>query len=115
LTSTWQTHYSRPEKIGKPGTRSVEVGKITEQNTALNANMTDNASLVSRAVESVAGIAGEKSAATQEVSASAEEMSAQIQEIVATANTTKEMAASLDQSISRFKVNAGTRSIPSEK
>ena len=80
------------------------VGSITEENSASTEQMSANAVQVSKSVETVAGIAEENSAATEEVSASAEEMSAQVEEIVASAQSLKEMAASLEQSVSVFKV-----------
>jgi len=83
------------------------VGKVTEKTTATTRQMSESASHVSKAVETVAGIAEENSAATEQVSASAQEMSAQVEEIVASAQTLKEMAASLEQSIAIFKVSEG--------
>ncbi len=81
------------------------VGRITDSNTVATVQMTTNAVQVSRAVETVAGIAEENSAATEQVSASAEEMSAQVEEIVASAQTMKEMAISLEQSVAMFKLD----------
>jgi len=66
--------------------------------------MSSEAARVSKAIETVAGIAEENSAATEEVSASAEEMSAQIEEIIASAQTMKEMAVSLEKSVAMFNV-----------
>jgi methyl-accepting chemotaxis protein len=63
-----------------------------------------SASQVSKAMETVAGIAEENSAATEQVSASAQEMSAQVQEIVASSQTLKDMAILLEQSVARFKI-----------
>ncbi len=82
------------------------VGSVTEQNTAATEQMTASATQVSKAVETVAGIAEENSAATEEVSASAQEMSAQVEEIVASAQTLKDMAATLEESVAMFKVEA---------
>jgi methyl-accepting chemotaxis protein len=82
------------------------VGKVTEQNTAATEEMSASATEVSKSVETVAGIAEENSAATEQVSASAQEMSAQVEEIVASAQTLKEMAATLEQSVAMFKVNS---------
>jgi methyl-accepting chemotaxis protein len=80
------------------------VGRVTEQNVATTEQMTANANLVSKSVETVAGIAEENSAATEQVSASAQEMSAQVEEIVASAQTLKDMAVTLEQSVAMFKV-----------
>ena len=79
-------------------------GAITEENSNAAAKMSASANQVSKSVETVAGIAEENSAATQEVSASAEEMSAQVEEIVASSQTLKDMAVSLEKSVSTFKV-----------
>ena len=81
------------------------VGSVTEQNTAATEQMTSSATQVSKSVETVAGIAEDNSAATEEVSASAQEMSSQVQDIVASAQTLKEMAATLEQSVAMFKVS----------
>jgi methyl-accepting chemotaxis protein len=81
------------------------VGSITEENSASTEQMSANAIEVNKSVDTVAGIAEENSAATEQVSASAQEMSAQVQEIVASSQTLKEMAASLEQSVSMFKVD----------
>jgi methyl-accepting chemotaxis protein len=85
------------------------VGKVTEQNTATTEQMSANAVQVSKSVETVAGIAEENSAATEQVSASAQEMSAQVEEIVASAQTLKEMAATLEKSVAMFKVESTTK------
>ncbi|MBN1189127.1 MAG: methyl-accepting chemotaxis protein [Dehalococcoidales bacterium] len=82
------------------------VGRVTEQNTVATEQMSASATQVSKAVETVAGIAEENSAATEQVSASAQEMSAQVQEIVASAQTLKDMATTLEQSVAMFKVNS---------
>jgi methyl-accepting chemotaxis protein len=81
------------------------VGKVTEQNTDTTKQMSVNAAQVSKSVETVAGIAEENSAATEEVSASAQEMSAQVEQIVASAQTLKDMAATLEKSVAMFKVS----------
>jgi methyl-accepting chemotaxis protein len=86
------------------------VGGITEQNASATQEMASSASEVSKSVETVAGIAEENSAATEEVSASTEEMSAQVEEIVASAQTLKEMAITLEQSVAIFKVNESNES-----
>jgi len=82
------------------------VGSITEENTAATEQMASNAVQVSKSIETIAGIGEENSAATEEVSASAQEMSAQIEEIAASAQTLKEMAASIEQSMAMFKIDS---------
>jgi methyl-accepting chemotaxis protein len=100
---------SRTQQIKAVTTELVQVidnvGSITEENSAATEEMTASASQVSKAVETVAGIAEENSAATEQVSASVQEMNAQVEEIVASAQTMKNMAVTLQKSISRFKVN----------
>jgi len=100
---------NRAQQVNKATNDLVQiidsVGSITEENTAATVQMTENASKVSRSVETMAGIAEENSAATEQVSASAQEMSAQIQEVVASAQTLKDMAYELEQSIATFKIN----------
>ncbi len=90
------------------------VGSITEQNSSSTELMSSAALQVSKSVETVAGIAEENSAATEEVSASAQEMSAQVQEIVASSQVLREMAASLEQSVSMFKVSQSEESQAAE-
>ncbi|HSW58093.1 MAG TPA: methyl-accepting chemotaxis protein, partial [Dehalococcoidales bacterium] len=84
------------------------VGSVSEQNSAATIQMSSSAAQVAKSVETVAGIAEQNSAATEEVSASAEQMSAQVQEIVASAQTLKDMAITLEQSVAMFKVNTET-------
>jgi methyl-accepting chemotaxis protein len=91
------------------------VGSITEENSASTEQMTANALQVSKSVETVAGIAEENSAATEEVSASAEEMSAQVEEIVASAQTLKDMAVTLEKSVSMFKIENASEAVTVNK
>jgi len=62
---------------------------------------------VGKAIESVAGIAEQNSAATQQVSASAEEMGAQMDEIIVSSSSLKQMAAALQESVSVFRITNG--------
>jgi methyl-accepting chemotaxis protein len=80
------------------------VGNITDENTVATEQMSESATQVRKAIETVASIAEENSAATEEVSSSTEEMNAQVEEIVASAQTMKEMAVSLEQSVAIFIV-----------
>jgi methyl-accepting chemotaxis protein len=91
------------------------VGSITEENSAATEQMTANAAQVSKSVETVAGIAEENSAATEEVSASAQEMSAQVQEIVSSAQSMKEMAATLEKSVAMFRIESEVKTEKSER
>ena len=81
------------------------VGAITEQNTAAAQQMEASGEEVGKAIETVAGIAEENSAATEQVSASAEQMGAQVEEIIVSSTSLKQMAATLQASVTAFKVN----------
>jgi methyl-accepting chemotaxis protein len=81
------------------------VGHITEQNTRSTRLMNESASLVSQAIETMAGIAEENSAATEEVSASTQEMHSHINSIVLSAQSLKDMATSIEQQITKFEAN----------
>jgi methyl-accepting chemotaxis protein len=80
------------------------MGNVTEKNAAYTDQMTSTAGKVSKSVKTVAGIAQENSAATKEVSESAEEMRSKVQEIVDSSRILKEMALSLERSVSMFKI-----------
>ncbi len=81
------------------------VGGITEQNTAAAQQMEASGQEVGKAIETVAGIAEENSAATQQVSASAEEMGAQVEEIIVSSTSLKQMAATLQDSVTAFNID----------
>ncbi len=77
---------------------------IVEENTAAAEEMTASASEVAEMVENIASVSEENSAAAEEVSASTEEMNAQVEEFTASAQTLSEMAKTLQQLASQFKV-----------
>ena len=81
------------------------VGSVTEQNTAAAQQMESSGQEVGKAIETVAGIAEENSAATQQVSASAEEMGAQVEEIIVSSTSLKQMAATLQDSVTAFNID----------
>ncbi|MBN1537703.1 MAG: hypothetical protein JW908_13275 [Anaerolineales bacterium] len=66
---------------------------------------------VIQAIESIASISEENSAAIEEVSASAQEMSSQVQEVTNSAQSLAEMASTLRQVISHFNLEAATTDI----
>ncbi len=80
------------------------VSAIIEENTASTEEMAANSSEVNEAIENIASISEENSAAIEEVSASTEEMSAQVEEVNASAESLAEMALSLQEVVSRFKI-----------
>jgi methyl-accepting chemotaxis protein len=81
------------------------VSAIVEENTAATDQMSANSSTVTQAVESIASVSEENSAAIEEVSASAEEVNAQVEEFSASAQDMAEMADTLQQLVTRFKLS----------
>ena len=80
------------------------VSSVVEQNMLSTENMLKNAGEVSRAIENIASVSEENSAAVEEVSASTEEMTAQVEEVTASAQTLEGMAQKLRQIIDQFKL-----------
>jgi methyl-accepting chemotaxis protein len=80
------------------------VSAVVEENTAATEQMTANSSEVTRSIENIASVSEENSAAIEEVSASTEEMSAQVEEVSSSAQSMAEMAHSLQQIVSQFKL-----------
>jgi methyl-accepting chemotaxis protein len=83
-------------------TDSVSV--VVEENSVAMEKMTASASIVSNAIENIASITEENNAAVEEVSASSEEMSAQVEEVSNSAKALSEMADSLQEVVSHFKL-----------
>ena len=77
----------------------------TEQNSAAAEQMAASSAEVSKSIESITAVSEENSAATQEMSASAEEMSAQVEEVVASTQDLDNMAKTLQQAVSAFKLD----------
>ena len=61
---------------------------------------------MSQAIENIASVSGENSAAVQEVSAASEEMSAQAIDVMASAQTLAGMAQTLQQLVAQFHLGA---------
>lgn len=80
------------------------VSRIVSQNTAAAQQMAAGSNEVSMAVETIASVSEENSAAVEEVSASVEEMSAQVEEVAAAANSLQDMANSFNALVARFRI-----------
>jgi len=80
------------------------VSSVVAQNQAASEQMDTRAGEVTLAVENIASVSEENSAAVEEVSASSEEMSAQVEEVTASAQELAAMAKSLEEQVSRFKL-----------
>jgi len=89
------------------GAAMQSVSAIVEENTAATEEMSDGSGQVLEAIESIASISEENSAAVEEVSAGTEEMSAQVEEVTAAAQALAEMAAVLEEAVSRFRLEHG--------
>ena len=81
------------------------VSAVIEENTAATEEMAANSTELTQAIENIASVSEENSAAVEEVSASTEEVSAQVEEVSASAASLMEMAQTLQQVVSRFKLN----------
>lgn len=80
------------------------VSAVIEENTASTEEMSASANEVTKSIETIASISEQSSASVEQVSASAEEMSAQVEEVTASAQSLAEMAAGLQQIVTRFKL-----------
>jgi hypothetical protein len=63
---------------------------------------------LTQAIENIASVSEENSAAVEEVSASTEEVSAQVEEVSASAASMMEMAQNLQQVVAQFTLDLGT-------
>jgi methyl-accepting chemotaxis protein len=81
------------------------VSAVVRENVSSTNLMTSNLIEVAHAIESIAGVSEENSAAFQEVSAATEEMTAQTAEVSSSAETLRLMAKSLHEIVTRFKLN----------
>jgi methyl-accepting chemotaxis protein len=81
------------------------VSAVVEENTAATEEMAASSSEVTTAIENIASVSEENSASVEEVSASTEEMSAQVEEVAASAQAMAEMADTLTQVVSMFKLS----------
>ena len=91
---------------------SDAIATIALETNQAAARMTSSAGTVASAVQSIAAISEENSAAAEEVSASTEEMSAQAEEVVASASSLAQMADELDEVVARFVLEAAKGAAP---
>lgn len=80
------------------------VAAITEENTAATEQMLAAAQQVNSSIQNVASVSEESAAASEEVSASTEELSASIEEVNGSSEQLSKMALELQTMVSRFKV-----------
>jgi methyl-accepting chemotaxis protein len=78
------------------------VAQIINQNSSATQKMSGNSNVVSRAIENIASISQENSAAFEEVSAAAEEMTAQVEMVGQSAEALAGMAEALKGVVSQF-------------
>jgi hypothetical protein len=69
---------------------------------------------VTQAIETIASVSEENSAAVEEVSASAEELNAEVEEVTASAQNLAEMAESLQRVVSHFHLGTQFK-LPAEQ
>jgi methyl-accepting chemotaxis protein len=81
------------------------VRKVVGQNTSALVEMRAESGQVEMAVESIAIVSSQNSAAVEQVSAATEQISAQMEDMLASTQSLAEMAASLTEAVSFFKVN----------
>ena len=81
------------------------VSAVVEENIASTEEMAAGSGEVTQAIESIASVSEQNSAAVEQVSASAEEMSAQVEEVTASAQSLAEMAKTLQEIVSQFKLS----------
>ncbi|NQW19081.1 MAG: HAMP domain-containing protein [Chloroflexi bacterium] len=80
------------------------VNEITQQNTAATEQMSAASDGVKTSVDGISAVTEQASAAAQEMSASSEEVGAQVQQVVASSQGLSDMATSLREMVSRFRV-----------
>jgi methyl-accepting chemotaxis protein len=83
------------------------IASMSEQSAAGASEMAQGTRKVTDAILQVSVTSEQTSASAEEVSASTQQLSAQSEELAATANQMKDLATSLNQAISRFRVEAG--------
>ena len=94
------------ESSGGVASAAESIDAIAAQTNDAAGRMTILAATVSQAVESIAAVSEENSAASEEVSAATEELSAQVQEVVASAASLAQMADQLEALVARFKLSS---------
>ncbi len=78
--------------------------EVAEANTAITKEMDASSVVVIQAIENIASVSEENSAAVEEVSASTEELNAHTQEVASSAQSLAAMAQSLNTLIAQFKL-----------
>ncbi len=78
--------------------------EVVEANTAITKEMDASSGVVIQAIENIASVSEENSAAVEEVSASTEELNAHTQEVASSAQSLAAMAQSLNTLIAQFKL-----------
>ncbi len=81
-----------------------EVAGITEENTAATQEMSAASEQVARAIQQVAAISQETAATAEEITASAEEVTASTSEISGSAHSLHRMAQQLEELVGRFRL-----------
>jgi methyl-accepting chemotaxis protein len=89
---------------GRLADAMLNVSSVAQQSSTSTELMAASSSEVTGAIENLASISEENSAAIEEVSASAEEVSAQVIEMTASIQFLSDLAATLQNDISRFKL-----------
>jgi methyl-accepting chemotaxis protein len=102
-------------KVSEAATELVDavdsVSAVIEKNTAATEEMAANSSELTQAVESTASTSEENSAAVEEVTASTEEVLAQVEQVSAFADTLLESAQGLQKIISQFSLTSDGRKV----
>jgi methyl-accepting chemotaxis protein len=91
-------------EAAKLGAAIQGVSQTARQSADLTTALLNKTNEAMQAIENIASISEENSAAAEEVSAATEEMTAQVEEVYASAQTLSEMAQSLDRIAAGFKV-----------
>ena len=84
-----------------------ELQQSSESMVSVIGEVTVTAAEATQSVTAIAAVAEENSAATEQVSASTEEMSAQVEEVTASTFELGQIAETLQEQLSRFKLNTG--------
>jgi hypothetical protein len=114
------------ERVHREGTQAMEIScqalkaaeglsaamesvrKVVGQNIVALEDMRMESGQVGAAVESIAVVSSQNSAAVEEVSAATEQISAQMEDMLTSTQQLSEMAASLTEAVSFFKVNGSS-------
>lgn len=92
------------ESSGEVSKAINNVASVTEENTAATEEMSASAQQVNSSMQSLSAITEESAAAAEEVSASTEELTASTEEIAASADALARMAQQLQDLVNQFKI-----------